>query len=86
MDVDDSCYAVDKTITWQAYSSCTTDPSVLAKFLGDAGQRGVVFVIECNQTGRDVSSLSSVPGEKEVNRIDHLARIQSRAKSPDREH
>ena len=65
IDVDDSCYAVGKTITWQAYSSSTTDPSVLVNFLKE-DKSGLVFVIESNKTGSDISSLLAMPAEREV--------------------
>jgi len=61
-------YEPGKTITWNAYSSSTTDPQVAIKFLhgmDNAPPTGTLFLIE-SKNSRLISKFSAIPSENEA--------------------
>jgi hypothetical protein len=53
-----------KTVTWWAFSSCSSSLEVLEQFLGHNGQR-TIFNIECD-SGKDIHQHSFYQSENEV--------------------
>eukprot|EP00667_Euglena_gracilis_P021200 EG_transcript_23158 len=61
------CYALGRTVTWQAFSSTTRSALQTVRFLDRKGRQlhGSVFVLSI-WTGRDIMAFSAFPEEQEV--------------------
>lgn len=67
-------YPIGSQLTWNGFSLTTADWKTCADFINrqlsrsksDSGPGGIVFVIQSNEQGRDISRLSKYPQNREV--------------------
>jgi len=56
-------YKTGRIVTWNSFSSCTTDPKIAFDFMRD--QKGTIFIIT-SLTAKPISEYSSIPNEAEA--------------------